>query len=86
MGKQGLGAGRRQTKPKRLTRYEHSDASDPRTPETGHTSDIREEEIVELPMDGWTNGLELDEAGLLYFYWKKYRFPWRKEAYMEKEK
>lgn len=51
---------RKQTKPKQLSRYEHSDATDPRTPETGHTSDIREEETVELPMDTWTKGLEFD--------------------------
>src|SRR5437762_3361123 len=46
---------------KRVTRYTHDDAKDPRTPETGHTALLPEEEaVVTVPMDnGWTNALDV---------------------------
>lgn len=52
---------RRKTKePKHLTRYTHDTASDPATPETGHTALIGEEQVVSLPMDnGWSEAVEV---------------------------
>jgi len=45
---------------KRITRYIYADASDPASPETGHTPRIPDETVVELPMDnGWTQALEV---------------------------
>lgn len=46
--------------PKRITRYTHEGIEDPATPETGHTADIEEEQVVTLDMDnGWSKGLEV---------------------------
>ena len=47
--------------PKKVTRYTHDDASDPRTPETGHTALLPEEEqVITLDMDnGWSEALEV---------------------------
>ncbi|MFN3653503.1 MAG: hypothetical protein ACK47B_28320, partial [Armatimonadota bacterium] len=44
---------------KRITRYTHEDVKEPRTPETGHTSLLPDEEqTVSLPMDnGWSGAL-----------------------------
>jgi adenine-specific DNA-methyltransferase len=45
--------------PKRVTVYTH-DATDPVTPETGHTSLIGAEQAVTLSMDnGWTNAIDV---------------------------
>lgn len=48
---------------KRVTRYDYSDVTEPRTPETGHTAMLGEEQVVVLPMDGqkWAAGLRLGE-------------------------
>lgn len=47
---------------KRITRYTYEDVTDPASPETGHTQQIPEETLVELPMDnGWTSGLEVSK-------------------------
>ncbi|MEX2375061.1 MAG: site-specific DNA-methyltransferase [Dehalococcoidia bacterium] len=44
---------------KRVMRYTHDDARDPRTPETGHTRLLpAEETVVTVPMDnGWVQGM-----------------------------
>jgi adenine-specific DNA-methyltransferase len=48
------------SEPKRVTRYIYDDVTDPASPETGHTPQIPDETVVELPMDnGWTGGLEV---------------------------
>jgi adenine-specific DNA-methyltransferase len=44
---------------KRITRYSFEDVADPRTPETGHTPLLPDDElVVSLPMDnGWTDAI-----------------------------
>lgn len=45
---------------KRISRYEYPDVTEPRTPETGHTSLLGEEEISSLAMDGaWAGALDV---------------------------
>jgi adenine-specific DNA-methyltransferase len=46
---------------KRVSRYEYPEATEPRTPETGHTSLIGDEHVVCLPLDGgkWSSSLDL---------------------------
>lgn len=47
-------------KDRRISRYEHPDVSDPRTPETGHTQLLGEELVVTLPLDsGWSKAIEV---------------------------
>jgi adenine-specific DNA-methyltransferase len=48
-------------KGKRITRYMHDEVKEPRTPETGHTGLLPDEELlVSLPMDnGWTQAIDL---------------------------
>jgi len=50
-----------QSKGKRVTRYTHEDVKEPRTPETGHTGLLPDEELlVSLPMDnGWTHAIDV---------------------------
>lgn len=47
--------------PKRITRYDYPDITEPRTPETGHTSLLGDEHVVTVPMDGqrWSTALEV---------------------------
>jgi adenine-specific DNA-methyltransferase len=67
------GATRRSTPKgeKRISRYEHSDATDPRTPETGHTPLLGDEQIITLPLDnGWSKSIDVgrlatDESSLI---------------------
>jgi adenine-specific DNA-methyltransferase len=49
--------------PKRITRYSHEGIVDPRTPETGHTPLLPDQELtVSIPMDnGWVGGMKLAE-------------------------
>jgi adenine-specific DNA-methyltransferase len=45
---------------KKVTRYTYDEIKEPRTPETGHTPLIRDEQVVTLPMDnGWTKAIEV---------------------------
>jgi adenine-specific DNA-methyltransferase len=46
---------------KKITRYTFDDVKEPRTPETGHTSLLPDEEqVITLPMDnGWTKAIEV---------------------------
>jgi adenine-specific DNA-methyltransferase len=47
-------------KEKRITRYQHSDVGDPRTPETGHTQLLGDELVVTLPLDsGWSKAIDV---------------------------
>lgn len=47
-------------KEKRITRYEHKNVDDPRTPETGHTGMLEDELVVGVPLDGsWATAIEL---------------------------
>lgn len=52
---------RSEPRTKRVTRYDYPDVTEPRTPETGHTSLLGEEQVVTLPMDGqgWASGLQV---------------------------
>ena len=55
----GSRGGRPRTSPqsRRISRYEYPEATEPRTPETGHTSMLGAEHVVGLPLDGasWCN-------------------------------
>jgi adenine-specific DNA-methyltransferase len=58
----------RRTSAKQVTRYDYSDMTEPRTPETGHTALLSDEQIVTLDMDGrhWSRGLavaQTEQAG-----------------------
>src|SRR5439155_19758192 len=46
---------------KRVTRYTHEEVKEPRTPETGHTSLLPDDEqVVTLPMDnGWSKAISV---------------------------
>ena len=46
---------------KKVTRYTYDDIKEPRTPETGHTSLLPQEELmVTLPMDnGWSKAIKV---------------------------
>jgi len=46
---------------KRVSRYAYPEVTEPRTPETGHTSLIGDEHVVTLPLDGrkWSRSLDL---------------------------
>ncbi len=58
--KPSSGGGRRAA-PKRLSRYDYPEVTEPRTPETGHTSLLGDEHVVTLPLDGksWPTSLDL---------------------------
>jgi hypothetical protein len=57
-------SGVREAKQKRITRFDYAEAKEPRTPETGHTSLIGDEQVVTLPLDGqdWSKSLKLATA------------------------
>ncbi len=46
---------------KRVTRYDYPEVTEPRTPETGHTSLIGQEHVVTLPLDGqeWSRSIDV---------------------------
>jgi len=46
---------------RQVTRYTYDEIKEPRTPETGHTSLLSDEEqVVTLPMDnGWSRTIEV---------------------------
>ena len=54
-------AGRARPTERRVTRYSYPEATEPRTPETGHTSLIGVEHVVTLPLDGgkWSRSIDL---------------------------
>src|SRR5688572_19655536 len=61
MGRTKPGSGKPRKRPKRVTRYDYEELTEPRTPETGHTALLRDEHVVTLPMDGrrWSGALDL---------------------------
>lgn len=62
MAKPTKGKPRKPKTPKKVTRYTHDDASDPRTPETGHAALMEAEQTVTLPMDnGWSEALAVEK-------------------------
>ena len=46
---------------RRISRYEYPEATEPRTPETGHTSLLGSEHVVGLPLDGasWSKRIDI---------------------------
>jgi adenine-specific DNA-methyltransferase len=57
---QGVGVAKKAKDPKRITRYTYDSASDPATPETGHTALIGEERVVTMDMDnGWSKAIDV---------------------------
>lgn len=59
----GNRGGRTRTSPqnRRISRYEYPEATEPRTPETGHTSLLGGEHVVGLPLDGasWSKRIDI---------------------------
>jgi len=59
----GSRGGRPRTSPqsRRISRYEYPEATEPRTPETGHTSMLGAEHVVGLPLDGasWSKRIDI---------------------------
>lgn len=56
-----MAAGRKKNDGKKVTRYTHENVKEPRTPETGHTSLLPDDEqVVTLPMDnGWSKAISV---------------------------
>ncbi len=56
-----MAAGRKKGEAKKVTRYTHENVKEPRTPETGHTSLLPDDEqVVTLPMDnGWSKAISV---------------------------
>ena len=54
----------REVKEKRITRFDYAEAKEPRTPETGHTSLIGDEQVVTFSLDGqkWSKSIKLADA------------------------